>query len=189
MIGSAVAKRYATALYELAHEQSAVDRIGKDLADLAVTWSASEELRRTFENPQFALEEKKKIIAAIADRAAVHPLFKNLLMMLSDRRRLVHLPEIAETYAHIAERRSGRIRAEIVTATKLPEAYYAQLQKTLEDATGKKVVLVRREDPSLIGGVITKVGGRVFDGSLKNRLRGLRAQLLAATDPAVQATK
>lgn len=188
MIGSAVAKRYATALYDLAHEQKAVDAIGKDLADLAKTWAASEELRRTFENPQFPLEQKRSLIAAIADRAAVHPLLKNMLMMLSDRRRLVHLPEIAETYAQIAERRSGRIRAEIITATKLPEAYYEQLTKTLEAATGKKVVLVRREDPSLIGGVITRVGGRVFDGSLKNRLAGLRAQLLAATDPALQAT-
>lgn len=184
MIGSAVGKRYATALIDLAHEQNAVEEIGKNLAELAKTWASSEELRRAFENPQFALESKKSLIAAIADRAAVHPLLKNLLMMLSDRRRLAHLPDIAETYAHIAERRSGRIRAEIVTATKLPEAYYEQLTKTLEQATGKKVVLVRREDPSLIGGVITRVGGRVFDGSLKNRLSGLRAQLLASTDPA-----
>ncbi len=187
MIGSAVAKRYATALIDLAQESGAADEIGKNLAELAKTWSESEELRRVFENPQFPIEEKTKLIAAIADRAAVHPLFKNLLMMLSERRRLVHLPEIAETYAHIAERRSGRVRAEIVTASKLPEAYYQQLEKTLEAATGKKVVLVRREDPSRLGGVITRVGGRVFDGSLKNRLQGLRAQLLASTDPAVSA--
>lgn len=183
MIGSTVAKRYATALYELAHESNAVDRIGKDLADLASTWGASEELRRAFENPQFALEAKKALIAAIAERSNAHPLLRNTLMMLSDRRRLKQLPEIAEAFARIAERRAGRIRAEIITATALPEAYYQQLQKTLAEATGKEVVLVRREDPSLIGGVVTRVGGRVFDGSLKNRLRELRAQLLASTDP------
>ena len=188
MIGSAVAKRYATALYELAHENDAVDAIGKDLTDLAATWGGSEELRRTFQDPRIPLEQKKNLIAAIADRAGVHPLLKNLLVLLVDRRRIVHLPDIAETYGQIAERRSGRVRAEIITATKLPEAYYEQLTKTLEAATGKKVVLVRREDPSLIGGVITRVGGRVFDGSLKNRLAGLRAQLLASTDPALQAT-
>lgn len=183
MIGSAVAKRYATALFELAHEQKAVDKIGKDLSDVASTWSASEELQRTFENPQFAPEDKKKLIGAIAERSGAHALLRNLLMMLSDRRRLGHLPEIAEAFARIAERRSGRIRAEIVTATKLPEAYYEQLVKTLKQATGKDVVLIRREDPSLIGGVVTTVGGRVFDGSLKNRLRGLRSQLLASTEP------
>lgn len=189
MIGSAVAKRYATALFELAHEQSAVDKIGKDLSDIAGTWGASEELRRTFENPQFALEDKKKLIAAIAERSSAHPLLRNMLMMLSDRRRLPYLPEIAETYTRIAERRSGRIRAEIVTATKLPEAYYEQLVKTLKQATGKDVVLVRREDPSLIGGVVTSVGGRVFDGSLRNRLRELRSQLLAETDPVALASE
>lgn len=187
MIGSAVAKRYATALYELAHEASVVERIGKDLTDLKASWEASEELRRTFENPQFGLDAKKALIRAVAERAGAHPMLRNTLMMLSDRRRLRYLPEIADAFSRIAERRAGRIRAEIITATKLPDAYYQQLQKTLAQATGKDVVLVRREDPSLIGGVVTRVEGRVFDGSLKNRLRELRAQLLASNDPTARA--
>ncbi len=189
MIGSAVAKRYATALFELAHEQKAVDKIGKDLSDLGATWRENEELRRTFENPQFAVEDKRNLIGALAQKSGAHPLLKNMLMMLSDRRRLTHLPEIADTYTRIAERRSGRIRAEIVTASKLPEAYYEQLTKALKHATGKDVVLVRREDPSLIGGVVTTVGGKVFDGSLKNRLRELRSQLLTSTDPVALASE
>jgi F-type H+-transporting ATPase subunit delta len=185
MIGSAVAKRYATALFELAHEQNAVDRMGKDLADVAESWGASEELRHVFENPSFGVESKQKVIAAVADRAGVHPMVKNTLAMLADRGRLKFLPEIAEAFGRISERRAGRIRAEIVTATKLPDSYYTQLQTTLKQATGKDVILVRREDPSLIGGVVTTVGGRVFDGSIKNRLRELRSQLLASTDPVV----
>lgn len=183
MTSSAVGRRYGRALFELAHEAGAADAIGKDLEDLAKTWESSEELRRAFENPEVGIEAKRKLIAAVAERASVHPLLKNTLMMLSDRRRLRHLSEIAEAYARIAERQSNRIRAEIVTAKKLPEAYYEQLVKTLEQATGKDVVLVRREDPSLIGGVVTTVGGRVFDGSLKNRLKELRSKLLASTDP------
>jgi len=178
MIGSAVGKRYATALYELAHEQQAVEKIGKDLSDLGASWDASADLRAVFENPQFGVAEKRGVIEALAAKAGVHPLLKNTLMMLADRRRLKHLPEIAEAFERISERRSGRVRAEIVTATKLSDAYYQQLQSALKEATGKDVVLVRREDPSLIGGVVTTVGGRVFDGSLKNRLRELRAQLL-----------
>lgn len=178
MIGSAVGKRYATALYELAHEQQAVEKIGNDLSELAASWESSEDLRTVFENPQFGVDQKRGVIEAIAAKAGVHPLLKNTLLILADRRRLTHLPEIAEAFARIAERRSGRIRAEIVTATKLSDAYYQQLQTALKQATGKDVVLVRREDPSLIGGVVTTVGGRVFDGSLKNRLRELRSQLL-----------
>jgi F-type H+-transporting ATPase subunit delta len=187
MIGSAVAKRYATALYELADEKKATDKVGSDLSDVASVWESNEELRQVFQNPQFGMEAKRKVIAAVADKAGVHPIVKNTLQMLSDRRRLEHLPEIAEVFTRLSERRSGKVRAEIVTATKLPEAYYSQLQKTLKQATGKDVLLVRREDPSLIGGVVTTVGGRVFDGSIKNRLRELRSQLLASTDPAALA--
>ena len=187
MIGSAVAKRYATALYELASEKGVADEVGRNLADLAQSWEASEELRNVVQNPQFGLDEKRKVVTALAERAGVHLIVKNTMAMLSDRRRLVHLPEIAEVYTRLAERRSGKVRAEIVTATKLPEAYYTQLQNTLQQATGKDVLLVRREDPSLIGGVVTTIGGRVYDGSLKNRLAQLRNNLLASTDPSTLA--
>lgn len=185
MIGSAVAKRYATALFELAHEASVVPKVGSDLGNLAAAWTTSSDLRNVFQNPSFGADAKRSVIVALADKLGVHVMVKNIAQMLADRRRLEHLPAIAETYALISERRSGKIRAEIVTATKLPESYYAQLEKTLRDATGKDVILVRREDASLIGGVVTTVGGRVFDGSIKNRLRELRSQLLASTDPAV----
>ena len=189
MIGSAVGKRYATALYDLAKEAGAVEAIGAQLADLAASWQAHDELRHLFESPRFGLDEKRKVAEAVAKKAGAHRLLESTVMTLSDRRRLRYLPEIADAYARIAERWEGRIRAEIVTATKLPEAYYAELVNTLKQATGKDVVLVRREDPSLIGGVVTTVAGRVFDGSLKNRLRELRSQLLASTDPAAHASE
>jgi F-type H+-transporting ATPase subunit delta len=182
--GSVVGKRYATALYELADENKVVDRIGKDLESLASAWQANDELRNVIESPSFKLEQKRAVVAALADKVGAHPLFKNMLLLLSDRRRLPYLPDIATAFERIAERRSGRVRAEVVSATKLPEAYYTELQKTLKAATGKDVVIVRREDPTLIAGVVTTVNGKVYDGSLANGLRELRAQLLRATDPA-----
>lgn len=185
MIGSTVGRRYAKALYDLADDNSVAERVGNDLAALAETWKGSEELITLFRNPEFTVEAKRGVIKAVAERSGCHAITVNAVQLLSDRRRLAHLPNIAAAYALIADRHSGRIRAEIVTATRLPDAYYAQLQAKLEEATGKKVALIRSEDPSLIGGVVTTVGGRVFDGSLKNRLRGLRSQLLASTDPAL----
>ena len=185
MIGSTVANRYARALYELAEEKGLTDQIGKNLAALSATWGASEELSGLFRNPKFSIEEKRRVIKAVAERQSCHLTVVNTMQMLSDRGRLEQLPAIADAFERISERRSGRIRAEIVTAIALPEAYYEQLQKKLELATGKKVTLVRSEDPSLIGGVVTTVGGRVFDGSLKNRLQGLKNQLLSSTDPAL----
>lgn len=189
MIGGGVAKRYARAIYELADDHNAVDRIGDELDNLAGIWDGSEELRDVFESPRFGMDQKRGIVKAIAERIGAHDLLRNTVQMLSDRGRLKYLPEIAQVYARLSERKSGRVRAEIVTAVKLPERYYEELEKTLNAATGRQVVLVRREDPSLIGGVVTTVGGRVFDGSIKNRLRGLRSQLLASTEPVALATK
>src|SRR5690606_32374453 len=77
MIGSAVGKRYATALYELAHESGAVDPIGKGLADFANAWASSEELRHVFENPQFSAEAKKQLVQTLAARIGAPPLLKN----------------------------------------------------------------------------------------------------------------
>lgn len=182
MIGGGVGKRYARAIYQLAEEQKVVETVGKDLTDLAATWESSEELSDTFENPKLSVEVKRALALALAEKAGAHPILKNAVQMLSDRGRMRYLADIAETFHRIHELGAGRVRAEIVTATSLPDAYYAQLEKTLKQATGKEVVLVRRVDPSLIGGVVTTVGGRVFDGSLKNRLRHLRAQLLSTTD-------
>jgi len=185
MIGSAVAKRYATALYELAEEKKVADEVARNLDALAQAWESSEELRRCFQNPQFGTEQKRDVMRALADRLRCHAVTRNTMLMLSDRQRLEHLPDIAEAYARLAERRAGRLRAEVVSAHPLPESYYAKLSAALKKSTGKEIVLVKKEDPSLIGGVVTTVGGRVFDGSLKNRLRELKNELLASTDPAL----
>lgn len=183
MIGSPVAKRYATALLELAAEQNVAPKVGTDLTALGAAWEASPELRAMFANPQFGVEQKQSVAKALGERVRAHGMVVNTLQMLAERGRLMHLPDIAEVYSRIAETRSGQVRAEVVSAKKLPESYYAKLQKKLEASTGKKVVLVKREDPSLIGGVVTTINGRVYDGSIKNRLRELRSELLSSSDP------
>ena len=185
MIGAAVGKRYATALFDLAEDKNATAEVGRNLKALAAAWATSEDLRHVFQNPQFGMDAKRDVVRALAERLHCQTMVKNTMLILTDRRRLQFIPDISEAFERIAERRSGRIRAEVVTATALPESYYAKLSATLKKATGKEVVLIRREDPSLIGGVVTTVGGRVFDGSLKNRLEGLKTQLLASTDPAL----
>jgi F-type H+-transporting ATPase subunit delta len=184
MIGSAVGKRYATALFELAEQANAIDQVGNDLRVVASAFDSNAELKNVFQNPGFGIEVKKQVVEALVQKAKLHGYVRNVLMLLVERRRLGHAAEIADAFQRIAEKRAGVIRAEIVVAKELSETYYAELQKRLEQATGKKVVLVRRVDPSLIGGVVTTVEGRVFDGSLKNRLRELKNQLLAAADPA-----
>ena len=184
-----VAKRYARALYELAQERQLTTGVGRSLGALADAWEDSDELFDLFGNPRIGADAKRRVIRALAQRVGAPPMVVNAMQMLSDRHRLDHLPEIAEAFERLAERRSGRVRAEVVTATRLSDAYYTRLQRSLKVATGKDVILVKREDPSLIGGVVTRVGDRVFDGSLRNRLLELREQLLTATDPAALAER
>jgi F-type H+-transporting ATPase subunit delta len=172
-----LARRYARALLELASEQKQVERIGKDLAELASMWEASVELRELFGNPQFGLVARKSVLAELLTRSGVSPLVKNAALYLADHNRIAALPEIALAFAEQAERAQGMVRAEVTSAAPLSEAYYAQLQKALEQATGKKVSIERKTDASLIAGVVTRVGDQVFDGSVRARLADLRESL------------
>jgi F-type H+-transporting ATPase subunit delta len=178
---SAVGRRYAKALYDLAKAESAVDRVQKDLTGIADAWDASAELRNVFENPAFAPEVKKKVLVAIAERNGATRLVVNAVSLLADRRRLRYVRDIADAFVAIVERASGRVRAEVITASPLPDGYYAQLSKVLSEATGREVTITKRVDPSIIGGVVTRVGDTVYDGSIKNRLSDLKSDLLART--------
>ncbi len=180
---SVAARRYAKALFELASEAKQVDKVRADLADLATTFQKSAELRALVENPSFSVDVKKKAISALATRMGCSPLLQNTLKLLVDRRRILAVSDISEAFSTIAERRSGRVRAEIITASPLPDAYYLQLEKTLTEVTGRQVTLVKHTDPSIIGGVVTRVGDTVFDGSIANRLKDIRAQLLEKAAP------
>lgn len=185
MITSGVARRYARALFELASEEKQVEPVSTALTGLADNVEGSNELRSILESPRYTPEVKKAVLGGVAQRLAAPGVVQNLIAMLIDRNRLGQLRGIADEFEQMAERAAGRLRAEIISATPLPESYYDQLQKTLSEATGRQVTLHRRQDPSLIGGVVAKVGDTVFDGSIKNRLTDLRHQLLVAAEDSV----
>ncbi|NOY91802.1 MAG: ATP synthase F1 subunit delta [Deltaproteobacteria bacterium] len=170
-------RRYAKALLALADEAGQTEKVQRDLVDLVATWDGSEELRAVVENPSVSAQVRASLVKAVATRMGLAPSLRNALLLLSDRRRLKHLPEVAEAFAELSESRAGRVRAEVTTAGPMPAAYYTELAKTLERVTGKQVVLVKHEDPSLIAGVVTRVGDRVYDGSVKNQLQKLGAEL------------
>lgn len=174
-----VGGRYARALLELADEAKQLDRVGREVASFGETWETSRELRDTFENPAIGAEQRKQLLEAIARRLSLSPMTKNTLKLLSDRRRMRYVPELVDAFRQLAEERSGHVRAEVVSAGPLPESYYLELQKALEAVTGRTVTLDKKQDPSLIAGVVTRLGDKVFDGSLKNRLDELRDELLS----------
>lgn len=170
-------RRYATALLDLAVQAGNVDKISQDLKDFTASWNDSRELRAVFENPVVTQDARRKVLRDIAATSGMDTLLLNTFLLVSDRGRLNQLPDIAEAFQALAEARSGRVRAEVISATELPEAYFTELQKTLERVTGKQVTVAKSVDPTLLAGVVTKVGDQVFDGSLKNRLKELTHEL------------
>lgn len=179
MSANVLAKRYANALLQLADEAGVVERVSKDVTDLAAAWTTSDAMRQVFANPKFSIEARRSVVRDLVTAASAHKLVLDTMLLLTDRQRIRYLPEIAAAFAQLAEARTGTIRAEVISATELPASYGDEVKKALEAVTGKKVLVVRRTDPTLIGGVVTRVGDRVFDGSIRNRLAELKTELLA----------
>jgi F-type H+-transporting ATPase subunit delta len=182
-VSSALAKRYAKALLALAEENREVGRIQTDLEQFCEAWKTSGELRELFSNPGFGMELRRKVVDELSQRMNFSSLLKNTLRLLTDRRRIRHIPAIADAFFTMSEEKAGRVHAEVISATPMPESYLQELQKVLENVTSRKVVLEHREDPSLIAGIVTRVGDKVFDGSLRSRLSSLREQLLNTAVP------
>ncbi len=175
---SAVGRRYARALLDLADDSGRTREIGRELASLGSTWSASKELRDVFENPAVGMSARKEVIKSVSTRLGMSQVVVNTLNLMADRGRLRHVPEVVHAFQSLAEESTGQVRAFVSTATPMPESYFTQLRGALEELTGKKVVIEKNVDPTLIGGVVTRVGDRVFDGSIKNRLKELEDELL-----------
>jgi F-type H+-transporting ATPase subunit delta len=173
-----VARRYAQAVLELGVEQGDLDTIVREVETLAEGWNASAALRSALDNPLVSQAEKRAVMGELADAAGVGQTTKNTLLLLVDRRRTRALPYLAIALRELADGRQGLVRAEVTTATPLADSYYDRLQKELERMTGMHVVVDRRTDPSLIAGVVTRIGDRVFDGSVRTGLLSLRDALL-----------
>ena len=171
---SIVARRYAQALLELGVEQKDLDRLVDELGRFAESWETSGELRNAIENPLVPHAAKKAVVNELVDRLGATPTVRHALLLLVDRRRTRALPYVARMLRELADARKGLMRAEVTTAIPLEDGYYARLQAQLERMTGKHVVIDRRTDESLIAGVITRIGDRIIDGSLRTRLQSLR---------------
>jgi F-type H+-transporting ATPase subunit delta len=170
-------RRYANALLSLAAQAGSLEKVGSDLNDFARSWNDSRDLRSVFENPSVNAQTRRTVLRAIAAESGMEPLVRDTLLLVSDRGRMKELPNIVEAFTALAEARSGRVRAEVTSASELPEAYILELQRTLERVTGKQVTVAKRVDPSLLGGVVTRIGDQVFDGSVRNRLEELKHEL------------
>ena len=166
--------RYATALYDLADEQKHLDEVAADLRTLRALIDESADLRRLIRSPVVSRADQGKAIAALAERAGLQPLVRNILGLLAKNRRLFVLPEVINAYlAELASRR-GEVTAEVVSAQALTDAQRQSLDERLRRSVGGKVAIELRVDPSLLGGLIVKLGSRMVDASLSSKLQRLQ---------------
>jgi F-type H+-transporting ATPase subunit delta len=176
---SALGRRYAKALLDLAREQGELDPVLRDVSALSDAWKVSAELRGIVRNPVIPRPALKAAVDALMEKLGCSKLVRNTVNLLADKGRLGHLDEVLQALGELAEAETGRVRVEVVSAKPMSDAYYARLTEKLERVTDRRVVLVKKQDPSLIGGVVTRVGDQVFDGSLSDRLSELKETLLA----------
>lgn len=178
MIPGVIARRYATALLEIGVETGSLDALVEEIARAAQALEGSTELRAALADPMVPIAAKHAILDDIATRLGLNATAKNVLKMLLDRRRIQAIVPIAQRLREMADEKRGVIRAEVHTAMPLPEEYFTQLQQQLERVTGRRVALDRKLDPTLICGVVARVGDTIYDGSLIARLRQLKDSML-----------
>lgn len=171
---SAIAQRYATALYELADTEKTLDDVAADLRDLRRMLVESEELARLTRSPVLSRGEQSKAIAAILDKAGAKPLTKKFLGTLAMNRRLFALPGIIDAFLNELARRRGEVTAEVSSAKALTKTQEKALTDALKKAIGTAVAIETKVEPALIGGLIVKVGSRMIDSSLRTKLQRLQ---------------
>lgn len=175
-----IAQRYAIALLDIAVEKKTVEKFGEELARVVKLFEDSSELRTVVTHPRVDIETRKRVLGELMARTMVNPTCQNFVYLLVDRKRVTSLRVIMERYADLVDQHLGRVRAEVTSARPLSAPERMRLTAALAKSSGKQVVLSERVDPSLIGGVITRMSGKVIDGSVRARLNAMRARLGAA---------
>jgi len=176
-VTAGVAGRYASALFELASEQNQLDEVDSDLGKFQGMLEQSDDLRRLVKSPAFAAEEQERALGAVMDWAAVGATTGNFLKIVTRNRRLFAAEDMIKTFRALLARHRGEVAAEVKSAVALTEGQLAALKDKLETSYGKDVRLDASVDPALLGGLVIKIGSRMFDSSLKTKLTNLKVVL------------
>jgi F-type H+-transporting ATPase subunit delta len=176
-ITGGAAGRYASALFELAEEANQVRQVEKDLVSLHAMLDSSADLKRMVRSPVFSSEEQGRSIAAIAEKAGLGPLVVNFVKVLARNRRLFAVNDMIRTFLALAARQRGEVNAEVASAHPLSGDQLAALKETLRASAGKDVTIVTKVDPTLLGGLVVKMGSRMIDSSLRTKLNSLKTAM------------
>lgn len=171
---SGLAGRYATALYDLAHDARQLDEVAADLAKLKALVADSGDLKRLIASPLIPRAEQAKAMTAIIARAGVSDLTRRFIGTVARNRRLFSLPGIIAAFQTMLSVRRGELTAEVTAAKPLTPAQIEAVGNALRGAAGRKIQVDVKVDPKLLGGLKVKVGSRLIDASLATKLQRLQ---------------
>lgn len=172
-----LAGRYANALFELAQDQKAVDAVSADLATLRRAMETSPDLTRLVKSPVFSAEDHAKALKPILAQMGANALTTKFILLLAQKRRLSSLTGIIRAFETQVAKSRGETEAEVTAARALSDTEITELKSVLKSKLGKEPRLHSKVDPSLLGGLVVKVGSRMIDSSLRTKLDGLRAAM------------
>jgi F-type H+-transporting ATPase subunit delta len=172
-----VARRYATALADVVTARGEAQEVRGELRDWAEMMQSNEQLLEVFRNPTIPYEQKRKVLSTLITRARVRPTTANFLQVLLQNQRLADLSEVNKRFAQILDERSGMVSAEVTTARPVAQSAQDALRAKLTTMTGQNVRLNFTTDEELIGGIVTRIGSTIYDGSVRNQLQQVRDRL------------
>ncbi|MCA6108776.1 F0F1 ATP synthase subunit delta [Bradyrhizobium cenepequi] len=171
---SGVAGRYATALFELAREEKSVDAVKADLDNFDALLNESADLKRLVRSPVFSAGAQLKALSAVLDKAGISGTSAKFLKVLTGNRRLFAVAGVIRAYRALVANFKGEATAEVIVAEQLNDKNLDALKAALKSVTGKDVALNVKIDPSIIGGLVVKVGSRMVDSSLRTKLNSIK---------------
>ena len=178
MLNMELARKYARAIFELACEDHALKEYGADLGKVQQLYHDCPELKAYLCNPNIQPEDKKSLLKEVFE-GGVRETVLNFLLLLIDKRRMMVFEAISAIFVQLSNEKLGIAVADVTTVEPLSETQKAELMEKLGRVTGKEVSLREHRDPSLIGGVVVRIGDRRIDGSIKGRLAAMTAELMA----------
>jgi F-type H+-transporting ATPase subunit delta len=172
------ASRYARALVDVAFKESDPDKAGRDLSTIVALVTEHADLCRALTSPAVPASGKRAIVDTLSERTGAAAPVRNLLRLLATRDRLDLLAEIERVYRERLQERQQVLRAGVTSAAALDEARRTRLAERLSAVTGQRVVLDTAVDPSIIGGLVARIGSTIYDGSVKTQLAKMRERLM-----------
>jgi F-type H+-transporting ATPase subunit delta len=171
---SGVSGRYATALFELARDEKSIDAVKADLGRFKAMLDESADLKRLVRSPVFSSEAQLKALVAVLDQAEIGGISANFLKVLTANRRLFAVADVVRAFNALVAKFKGEATADVTVAEALSDKNLDALKSALKAVTGKDVILNVKVDPSIIGGLVLKLGSRMVDSSLRTKLNSIK---------------